>query len=149
MQKDLKDFAKAMQKLAPNDRLYWLQSMAHCREIGLSPTTWPARFYKSFVQIEEDYRRFKGIIVDSLSALLTDKREVLPVVKKGVDAFMWASDKERKEFYQVVQAASYQVTVRVTNPSDHGKKCVRKHERKVNVVIIYDPATKKSARTRE
>ena len=91
MKTDLKNFAKELKKLAPDDRLYWLQSMSHCRAIS-TLSRWPARFYKSFIQLEEDYRHFKGIIVDSLSAVLTDKNKELPVVKKGVDAFKWASD---------------------------------------------------------
>ena len=149
MKKELKTFAKEMQKLNPDDRLYWLQSMSHCRAIGLSPTTWPARFYKSFIRLEEDYRHFKGIIVDSLSALLTDKKEELPVVKKGVDAFMWASDKERKEFYKAVQTTPYQKATRIADSSDRREMYICRHNQKIKAIIIFAPSAKKSVRTRE
>ena len=148
MKTDLKNFAKEMQKLDPGSRLYWLQSMAHCRAIS-TLSRWPARFYKSFIQLEEDYRHFKGIIVDSLSAILTDKNEEMPVVKKGVDAFMWASDEERKEFCKVVQTTTYQITAKITNPSDHGKKRINKHDRKVKAIVIVVPSAEKFIRTRE
>ena len=148
MQKDLKDFAKEMKKLAPDDRLYFLQSMAHCRAIS-TLSRWPARFYKSFIQLEEDYRHFKGIIVDSLSAILANKNEEMPVIKKGVDAFMWASDKERKEFCRVVQTAPYTKTTKGTNSSRHREIYICRHNQKVKAIIIYDPFIKKSVRTRE
>ena len=100
MQKDLENLVKEMQKLKPDERLYWLQSMAQCRE-NLHPTAYPT--YKTYNQIEEDFLRFKGIIVRSLSSILTGKSEEAPVIKNGVHAFMSASKEEREEFYKIVQ----------------------------------------------
>ena len=101
------------------------------------------------ISVGKYYRHFKGIIVDSLSAVLTDKNKELPVVKKGVDAFMWASDEERKEFCKVVQAVSYRVSAKITNLSDHGKKRIRIHDRKVKAIIVFVPSAEKFIRTRE
>ncbi len=100
MQKDLENLAKEMQKLKSDERLYWLQSMAQCRE-NLHPTTYPT--YKTRNQIEEDFLRFRGIISRSLSSILTGKSEKASVIKNGVSAFMSASKEEREEFYKIVQ----------------------------------------------
>ena len=48
MKKDLENLAKEMQKLEHEDRLYWLRSMGHCREIA-HPSTYPT--YKTLNQI--------------------------------------------------------------------------------------------------
>ena len=100
MQKDLENLVKEMQKLKPDERLYWLQSMAQCRE-SLHPTTYPT--HKAYNQIVTDFRRFKNTLIWSLSGILIGKNEESPVVKNGVHAFMSASKEEREEFYKIVQ----------------------------------------------
>ena len=101
MQEDLENFAKEMQKLKPNDRLYWLQSLAHCRATS-SPSTYPT--YKTLNEVEADFLRFKSILIQSISSILTSgKEKEIPVVKKGIDSLMSVSKEEREEFYDVVQ----------------------------------------------
>jgi len=99
MQKDLENLAREMQKLKSDERLYWLQSMAQCRE-SLHPTTYPT--YKTYNQIVTDFRRFKNTLIWSLSGILIGKNEETPVVKNGVDAFMSLSKDERDAFYRSV-----------------------------------------------
>ena len=99
MKKDLENLAKEMQKLEHEDRLYWLQSMGHCREIA-HPSTYPT--YKTLNQIGADFRHFKNTLIESLSGILTGKNEESPVIKNGVDAFMSLTKEEREEFYTVV-----------------------------------------------
>ena len=97
MKKDLENLAKEMQKLEPDDRLYWLKSLARCRETS-SPDTHP--MYK----IGGDFFRSKGTLIWAISSILTSgKEKEIPVVKKGIDAFMSVSKEEREEFYKAVQ----------------------------------------------
>ena len=131
MQKDLENLAKEMQKLEHKDRRYWLEALAHCQDMS-SRSVYPLR------KIEEDFRRFKGILTWSLSGALLYVDEN-PLVKKGVDSFMSASKEEKDEFYKVVQTAPYQEVKREPKSSARSPKRICKHDRRIKIVA-FDPS---------
>ena len=100
MQKDLENLAKEMQMLKPDDRLYWLRSLAQCRE-NARPSVYPV--YQSFNQVEADFLHFKSTLIWTMSSILASgKKKKTLIVKKGINAFMSAFKEERDEFYKAV-----------------------------------------------
>ena len=98
MQKDLENLAKEMQKLTTHQKNYWLRVIAGCHDLSF-----PTACYPSHLR-EERFQSTKKVIIWSLSGILAGKNvEELPVVRKGVDSFMFVSKEERDEFYKIVQ----------------------------------------------
>ncbi|MDY6407615.1 MAG: hypothetical protein SPL08_02785 [Pseudomonadota bacterium] len=97
MQKDLESLAKEMQKLTTQQKNYWLRVIA-----GGHDLSFPTACYPSHLR-EERFQSTKKAIIWSLSGILAGKNvEELPVVRKGVDSFMFVSKEERDEFYKAV-----------------------------------------------
>ena len=97
MQKDLEKLATEMQKLTTHQKNYWLRVIAGCHDLSF-----PTACYPSHLR-EERFQSTKKAIIWSLSGILAGKNvEELPVVRKGVDSFMFVSKEERDEFYKAV-----------------------------------------------
>ena len=96
MQKDLKFLAMEMQNLSDEDKKFYLYQLTH---------------YEVLLCIESDcHRRFKRKLLTALSRKLSwqDPHGSNPLIKRnlvknGIDAYAFSSEKEQKEFRQVVQ----------------------------------------------
>ena len=96
MQRDLENLAKKMNNLSQEDRKYWTFQIATCRD-----TAHYAPNNLSYRQRVEHHERNKRILIFCLSRVLAVQKESSQI-KRGVEAFISASEVERDSFYKTI-----------------------------------------------
>ena len=92
---DLKNLAAEMEVLSTHDKGIWLNKISHCRE--------------SYIQSDRHFEQEQNILITTLTRKLAGEFQVQKVmesienvVKKGCNAFISASEEERKVFCTLV-----------------------------------------------